>query len=209
MKETYIRLMAIGRRLWRPWSADRNERESSEAIASVAFVLWLACVPIAAWMAVGDVPGLLAGVATMYLWVLGLLYFFCVEFPVLMLRFGLIWIAGAPGWTGVDEEPGSEQEREARCETRNGFFEQLRAIGVLPPDCESPPGRVDEIPDYLSRNASFRPTMQVTVKIAGVILILALIAGHQPMLATFYAVPSLGWFLVEWLRRRLPQGQSA
>ena len=208
MKNIYFGLVAISRRLWRPWSADREERRTSEAIALAVFALWLASVPVAVWMAIGDPPGLLAGAAATLLWILGLLYFYCIELPLLMLRLALVWVAGAQRWTGVDVPPETAEQRDAGQDRRRTLFEQLKAAGVLPPDHELPPRSDEELPAYIARTATYRPSMHPAAKVAGVTLIAALVVGQQPLLATFLAVPSLGWFAVEWLGRRLPPGQT-
>ena len=37
MKDAFIQMMAIGRRLWRPWSANEAERRSAEFVAMAAY----------------------------------------------------------------------------------------------------------------------------------------------------------------------------
>ena len=209
MKDIYFALVAISRRLWRPWSADREERQTSEAVAWAVHALWLASVPVAVWMAIGDPPGLLAGAAATLLWILGLLYFYCVELPLLMLRLALVWMAGASRRPSVDVPPESREQQDAGRDRRRNLFEQLKALQVLPPDHELPPHSDDDLPAYVARTASHRPSMHLAAKMAGVTLIAALVVGQQPLLATFLAVPSVGWFVVEWLGRRLQPGQTA
>lgn len=208
MGELYFQLRTICLRLWRPWSADEDDRASAEGIAYVVFALWLACVPLAAWLVFGDLPGMVTGAVTVLLWVLGALYFFVLGLPPLLARFFRMWLSDPQNRDIVDEGTGRVGDWAASYDASAKRVEQLKARGALPEDYEMPTGGEPGFGEFADRAAIDTPRIRGFAKIAGVILIIALIAGGQPLLATFYAVPPLGWFALESLGRRRPQGQA-
>ena len=209
MGELYGSLRELCQRLWRPWSASRSDRDSADAVALAVFAIWLSCVPITVWMAAGDPPWSLALLAVAVLWVLGSLYFFILGLAPLAVPVFRIWQAVPQNRDKSDELPDPSDEWEANYEDRVKWTEKMKNKGVLREDYELPPKERGDFQDTLNRATPDRPQMRLAVKIAGVILIVALIVSDQPLLATFYAFPSLGWLALEGLERLLLRRRRA
>lgn len=208
MAEAFYRLQEICLRLWRPWSADPAEREGAEFTATALFALWLASIPVAAWMAIGNPPGVLAGAAGVLLWALGSLYLFVLGLPPLAAHAFRRGLANPQALSEGGKQAAPVADWEAGYDASVTRVEELKAKGALPQDYELAPRQGGAFANDVNRAATDRPTLRMIAKIAGLILIVALIVGKQPLLATFYALPPLGWLALGSLDRRRFRGQG-
>lgn len=205
MGEFFGSLRELGVRLWRPWSADPSERKSADVAAHAVFTVWLACVPISIWIAAGEPPWWLAGLTLAVLLVLGCVYFFVIGLPSLATPLFHVWQATPQEGDAANDGP---DEWQATYEERAKWTEKMKAKGVLREDYQLPPKERGDFQEQLDRWIPGRPALNRTAKIAGGVLIVALILGDHPLLATLYAFPSLGWLAMDGLKRILPPRQG-
>lgn len=184
------------RRFLNPWTELLGERgmlHPGDRIAIAAIWLWLACVPVAVWIAVGDPPQLLSDLAMTFLWVIGGFYFLC-GLPILFVPVYLFWVTLFAGRAAKDE--GQEESQigfEAAFEMRRRWVE----AGLVPEEHGFPPRRSGVLHCFVSgiAEAVFHPPL--LLQFCGWILTVALFAGDHTLLALAYAVPGAAWYLFE------------
>ena len=184
-------------------STDPGDRISLSLIA-----IWLACVPIAVWMAAGEPPLWLAYLVIVTLWGVGLFFFLILGLPPLTVPFALIWYAFPRNRTKAGEWIDPSDEWQSEYEDLARRMNESKDAGSLPEDYELPPIGPDDIRDFRARLMSDGPTvpaLRPIAAIAAVVLIIALYADGRPVLATLYVIMLVGWPLAEgihWLLLR-------
>ena len=181
-------------------SGERSPNESADRLVLTMHVLWLACVPVAVWMAAGAPPPWLAGTAIAALWVFAMLNLLTIGLAPLVTPFFLLWLAIPGNMKKAENWKDPQEEWEEGYEELKSREEELKAQGILPADEELPPKKREDWPDYIARampDSPYLPALRLIRRIAGLILFVALIVAGRPVLAAVFAFPALGWLALE------------
>jgi hypothetical protein len=178
-------------RQFRPrWSeADMGGRVGFSVLS-----LWLLCVGVAVWMAIGQPSGWLTYPATAVLWTVGGFYFVILGIPILILPFYALWMVIHPNRDESEFEREFDREREKLYEERAKKADELKEQGVLDEDFEMPPKHRPKFSRYPKSNLPPLP-----IQSAGVILIVALFLSGRLILASVYLIPAVAWLTLEGL----------
>lgn len=194
----FKRLQAFYRQLRRFWpaalAASWAESQAADRLVFCSFALWLVCVPIAVWMALGQPPWWLAQPAAVVLWCFGLVFFLLAGLPILALPFYGLWLALGPK---KPEKSEFDRHWEEQFEEELREEKMLRAASAAAGDGSAPTQSAGSFSRYPQSKLPDLP-----IRIGGVILLAALIFADRPVLTALYLIPVLGWLGLEaslWL----------
>lgn len=198
MRACYQRLRELLQRLWSPWSripSGRGSLDPGENIAFAFHAFWLVCVPIVAWMAIGQPPSWLVEPTLAILWTTGGFLSFMAGLPILILLVGIPLTAL---WTAFHRKTDEDREFEEEFDRRfDMMLKNDPQAWKLPWDDEFvAPKSFGIVPGFFSGLIKVFIHPPLPLLAGGVILIVALFAIGQPWLAIAYLAP---WVLLRWI----------